>query len=739
MKKKITLFTVVCSLMLLLTSCNLSQNKSNSNGSESSGITGETSGDTTSSSGNPDLSGKSFTVYAINDFHGAVEETDECMGLAKMGSFFKKKGEEENAITIDSGDTWQGSIYSNYNHGALIQDVMCYAKFDVRTVGNHDFDWGVDYVKANTARSYNGYVVPTLAANIYDYNFETKQFGETQQADIGQKTSTIVLENGIKVGIVGAIGSDQITSITSTYVENIGFKPHIAVIKEEATKLRNQGCDYVICSYHGDQNELINNDLDSYIDLALCAHTHQTEAYIENNLLYLQAGKIGRHYGEISVTFTSSSKRSSYHIYSYRQNKSLFNDVDPQIQQIINSYNAEVDEVANNIVVQSASGTFGTEEQLPNLMCKAIIDKTIADGYNDVLFATTNFGRATLSNNVWHFKDIFEAFPFENEIYIIEATGQNIYNNLAKNWWCKNPSINWNTTKIALDQKYKVAVIDYLAVHTDDARNYDFWSSANGTYLHKLEGNYRDILLDWLSDKGYTSDSSKTLYSTDYASSVDSFDLSNVKFGFLEYTITFDTVGGSVLDESQLVRVGNTSQYYSELYPSPNPTKDGYNFAGWYLNPTYTVSANQLKVDSNRTLYAKWDEAAADNTILPEEVDFTGTYYDYPAANGLTIRLCWDNSSYSSQYNQIQVNNYGFFELQAPNGYKFSHLIITIFGTYDNFTFSGDSYAISTSIEKGDIKSVYNFDADCKYLDISNRSGFTSYIISIDFELKTAA
>ena len=45
-----------------------------------------------------------------------------------------------------------------------------YEEIDAKTYA----EWGVDYLKANTARSYNGYCVPTLAANIYDYNFETK-------------------------------------------------------------------------------------------------------------------------------------------------------------------------------------------------------------------------------------------------------------------------------------------------------------------------------------------------------------------------------------------------------------------------------------------------------------------------------------------------------------------------------------------------------------------------------------
>ena len=56
-------------------------------------------------------------IYATNDFHGAVEETDGNMGLKKWATYLKNKGENPNTLLIDQGDTWQGSIYSNYNHG----------------------------------------------------------------------------------------------------------------------------------------------------------------------------------------------------------------------------------------------------------------------------------------------------------------------------------------------------------------------------------------------------------------------------------------------------------------------------------------------------------------------------------------------------------------------------------------------------------------------------------------------
>ncbi len=211
---------------LLLSGCNKHNNNSSSGSSDT-----------------PTPPGRYNTVeiYATNDFHGQVKEelsNDERydrLGLDTWATYLNEKGKRDNTLLIDQGDTWQGSIYSNYNHGELITDVMNYIHYDARSVGNHDFDWGVEYLASNTARSYQGYSTPVLAGNVYDYDFDTKTIGTVHQSQLGVKSVTYTLENGLKVGILGGIGHDQISSICSLYTKDICFTDHIAFIKENAT------------------------------------------------------------------------------------------------------------------------------------------------------------------------------------------------------------------------------------------------------------------------------------------------------------------------------------------------------------------------------------------------------------------------------------------------------------------------------------------------------------------------
>ena len=226
-------------------------------------------------------------IYASNDFHGHVLEDGSSMGLEYYGTFMKEKGEEYNTLTLDQGDTWQGSIYSNINHGHLINDVMCYARLDARTLGNHDFDWGIEKIQDNTTREYDDYRIPVLGANVYDYDFDRKIESDVFRSDLCQKSVSYTLESGVKVGVVGVIGGNQISSISSMYTMDVCFKNHIKAIKDEATRLRDEdGCHVVIASCHCGEEDLLENELGRYVDLVLCAHTHREEYSTENGVLF---------------------------------------------------------------------------------------------------------------------------------------------------------------------------------------------------------------------------------------------------------------------------------------------------------------------------------------------------------------------------------------------------------------------------------------------------------------------
>ena len=125
MKKRLLLLIPI--LLVSLAGC-----KNRHHSSQSGSGSGGNNIDPTSST--------TIEIYATNDMHGIVQEEYGRTGMPKLMTYLNDKGKEANTLLLDQGDLWQGSIYSNYNHGGLITDLMNFIHYDVRTVGNHDFD-----------------------------------------------------------------------------------------------------------------------------------------------------------------------------------------------------------------------------------------------------------------------------------------------------------------------------------------------------------------------------------------------------------------------------------------------------------------------------------------------------------------------------------------------------------------------------------------------------------------------
>lgn len=519
MSKRITkyLITLLPLMSLILGGC---QHNNPSSSSTSS------SGDSSSTTSQEGL--ETIDIWAVNDFHGSVEESYGRMGLVKWGSFLNEKGKNINTLLLDQGDSWQGSIYSNYNHGAMITDVMNYIHFDARSVGNHDFDWGTEYLASNTAKEYEGYSTPVLAGNVYDYNFDTKTVGTVQQSELGRKSVTYTLENGLKVGILGGIGKDQITSICSLYTTDICFTDHIDFIKSEATHLRNdEKCDVVIASIHTGQGSVMGYGLESYVDLVLCGHTHSEESANEGKLYFSQNEAYGQSLGHITLTYDRAKKdviNTNIQCLSAEEVKAQ-TTVDPTIQGIVNTYNTQCEEAANQVLVKDVTGNFYSTGAMPNLMCKAIYDQAVKEGHDDVLVACVNQARASKYSGSWTYADLYEAFPFDNTVFIADVTASEFRSSVKGSNYIYRSS-SFTDTSLDDNKTYRIAIIDYVYYHTNSNRYYDKFPTTGGTSKISLSKNYREILRDWFINNNYNT--TGTLDSSNFSSSLWEFNRSQL-------------------------------------------------------------------------------------------------------------------------------------------------------------------------------------------------------------------
>ena len=255
--------------------------------------------------------GKKLTILHTNDTHSNIDpfplnhaKYPGMGGVAKRAALIEKiRSEEEHVILVDSGDIFQGTPYFNKYRGVLEMKLMTAMKYDVGTMGNHDFDIGLDGFK-NAQRFAN---FPFVCSN-YDFRNTT----------LANQTLPyhILRRGGVKVGFFG-IGVNLDGLSPSSCWKGMYYIDPIEQANSMAQLLRDLGCDLVVCLSHLGfeySNTQVSDKVlaaqTSNIHLILGGHTHtfmEKPLIVENAdkkpVLINQTGWAGLFLGRIDIDF----------------------------------------------------------------------------------------------------------------------------------------------------------------------------------------------------------------------------------------------------------------------------------------------------------------------------------------------------------------------------------------------------------------------------------------------------
>ncbi len=217
-----------------------------------------------------------ITILHTNDVHSRIEPFpmdggpyQGMGGTARRAALIRKiRAEEKNVLLLDAGDIFQGTPYFNYFGGELEMKLMSDMGYDAATMGNHDFDNGLE----GFARQLPKANFPILVAN-YDFR-GTIMEGKTTPYKIFKK-------DGIKIGVFG-LGIELHGLVDQKNYANTVYLDPIQKANETAHILRKgHGCHLVIClshlgySYKEDKvSDRILAAQTRNIDLIIGGHTH---------------------------------------------------------------------------------------------------------------------------------------------------------------------------------------------------------------------------------------------------------------------------------------------------------------------------------------------------------------------------------------------------------------------------------------------------------------------------------
>lgn len=255
--------------------------------------------------------GRQLLIMHTNDTHSCVLPLNPNLAdtmLAGRGGFLRRaamidqmRKEDKNLLLLDSGDFSQGSPYYTMFKGDVETELMNIMGYDAATIGNHEFDFGLE----NMARIFRKANFPIVCAN-YDFT------GTVVEGLV--KPYVIIKRKGVKIGIFGLSPKLDGLVMASTCA-GVRYSDPIKTANAVADKLKNEEkCDVVICLSHLGWDEAGLNDMEMMaktrnIDLVLGGHSHsyfKTLNHVRNldgkDVPNDQNGKHGIFVGKITLS-----------------------------------------------------------------------------------------------------------------------------------------------------------------------------------------------------------------------------------------------------------------------------------------------------------------------------------------------------------------------------------------------------------------------------------------------------
>lgn len=267
---------------------------------------------------------KKLVILHTNDTHSRLEpfpldggKFEGQGGVAARAALIEQiRIEEEHVLLLDAGDIFQGTPYFNLYKGEPEIKALSMMRYDAITMGNHDFDAGIE----NFAQQLVHANFPVLVAN-YDFT-DTPMEGKTQPY-------TIIKKNGLKIGLFG-LGIQLKGLVPEDAYGKTKYLEPIQMANSVAHRLKKkENCDMVIClshlGYEYDYNKISDKILakeTDNIDLIIGGHTHTfldeptvMKNKSGNEIIINQVGWAGLRLGRLDYSFNhkKSSKLSKAH------------------------------------------------------------------------------------------------------------------------------------------------------------------------------------------------------------------------------------------------------------------------------------------------------------------------------------------------------------------------------------------------------------------------------------------
>lgn len=477
---------------------------------------------------------KYVSIFAINDFHGTVEEdlTGKNLGMAKLAQVISElQAANPESIFVSAGDNYQGSSLSNLSQGKIVSDFFKYMNLAASTIGNHEFDWGSERF-AEWERD-GGFSF--LACNLIE-----KQSGKLPS---WCKEYELFNVGGHTICVIGVATIDTIFTTKKDLIEGYDFLDPAKTVRKVLRKVQaTYHPEAVVVLSHigshinrlsGTPVSAANDPKDKFeledlckikgIDAVITGHSHELVNAKLNGKPVVQAMNYGRAVSQIRIKFNEKgvSKVEGRVIQAHKDRAEITENKD--MLALLGKYKSEYgNQLGEKIAFVESE--LSHEETVPNVTPLGFVVTTAMKAAFNADFAVTNGGglRKSIKAGTLTVNDMWELIPFDNTGVLVTVKGKDLkrivdhgINSVGfragqfaggKVYYSTKMPEGSRVTKIVLDdgrevqddESYKVVVNDFMAMGGD---KYDCIPESaleiNNTYIP-----FRDAVIEQLKSWG---------------------------------------------------------------------------------------------------------------------------------------------------------------------------------------------------------------------------------------------
>jgi len=369
-------------------------------------------------------------IIATNDFHGALEPRPDANGVRRGGAAYVAAAIERaraecapncETLLLDGGDLFQGTPASNLSYGRPVVDYYNRMGYAAAALGNHEFDWGIDTLRARMRQARFG----IFGANVR----------YTDGRDVRWiRNDTIVSRGRSRIGIIGVSTVNTPTTTRAANVVGLRFDDPAPIVDSIGRSLRSRGADFVVVIAHAGafcdrppantcNGEIIDlaGKLTTKVDAIVSGHTHSLVNTEVKGIPIVQARSSGRAIDVLDLPLGAPALAARHEVRelasdTIRPLASIDSIVQRAVARVASLVNRHVATIPVTLTRQ------GPQYPLGNLIADA--QRWAAKG--DVAIMNNGGIRTELRAGDATYGSLFEIQPFGNTLYSLTMTGDQL-------------------------------------------------------------------------------------------------------------------------------------------------------------------------------------------------------------------------------------------------------------------------------------------------------------------------